>query len=49
MFLHLTANMQPLLNTDLGDENNSRDVLPQMDNFVMVDVAQLVEDVKSNA
>ena len=43
-FLHLTGSMQPLLNTDLsGDEN----VLPQMDNFVIVDVQQLVEDVKS--
>jgi hypothetical protein len=38
--------MQPLLHTDLGDENNS-DVLPQMDNFVIVDVQRLVEDVKS--
>jgi hypothetical protein len=47
MFLHLTGNMQPLLNTDLGDENNSGDVLPQMDNFVTVDVPQLVEEVKS--
>ena len=47
MFLQLTGNMQPLLNTDLGDENSSGDVLPQMDNFVTVDVPQLVEDVKS--
>jgi hypothetical protein len=46
-FLHLTGNMQPLLNTDLGDENNSRDVLPHMDNFVIVDVQQLAEDIKT--
>ena len=39
--------MQPLLNTDLEDENNSRDVLPQMDNLVIVDVQQLPEDVKA--
>jgi hypothetical protein len=45
--LHLTGNMPPLLNTLPRDENNNRTVLPQIANFVTVDVQQLAEDVKT--